>query len=106
MYFDYMPGCFLPPHGLKEPYFCFYIFYKNFIFVFYFLRVGRKNGEVNAFQSQIGGNCDWNAFTFSSLIRFLIYKYSIAFFGKKVKYPPRFLSWRINFFKVSWRLLD
>jgi len=48
-------------HGLKEPIFLFlFILQKIFIFVFS-SALGRKDGKANEFQSQIGGNCDWNS---------------------------------------------
>jgi hypothetical protein len=37
-----------------------FILQKIFIFVFS-SALGRKDGKANEFQSQIGGNCDWNS---------------------------------------------
>lgn len=59
-----------PPYGCKEPFliFIFENFYKNnFIFVFNPPALGKEYREVYEFQSQIGGNCDWNSSTMHSL---------------------------------------
>ena len=73
-------------YGYKEPIFLFIFvkfFKNNFIFVFNPPRVGGKNIEKYEFQSQIGGNCDWNSFS----LAFPRYIYSIADFSVKVKCP-------------------
>src|SRR4030042_3848432 len=65
----------------------FYLFlfcnFSKILFLFLSPALGRKNGEANEFQTQIGGNCDWNSL--ANIFNFISYIYSIADFLEKVK---------------------